>query len=81
MGKYFFAGEIQFVWCFYSIFGSKSVITTKDISNNNCRILLLQGEVDDEIYVLVDLYNSNTKPEQLEALHEFETILLKFDAN
>ena len=32
--------------------------------------------------MLINLYNSNTEPEQLEtSLHELETILLKFDAN
>ena len=31
--------------------------------------------------MLVNLYNSNTEPEQLETLHQLETILLKFEAN
>ena len=30
---------------------------------------------------LVNLYSSNTEPEQVETLHELETILLKFDTN
>ena len=77
----FFAWEIQFVWCFYSFFWHKSVIFTKEISDNNCRTLVLQVKTDDEIYLLVNLYTSNTEQEQLETLHELETFLLKYDVN
>ena len=66
--------------CFLAFFGSKSVTITKEIFDNNCRILVLQVETDDEIYLLVNLYNSNTEPEQLETLYELETIVLKLDA-
>ena len=38
-------------------------------------------KIDDEICLLVNLYNPNTGPQQLETLHELETILLKFDTN
>ena len=66
---------------FIALFGSKSVIITKEISDNNGRILVLQVKTDDENYLLVNLYNSNTEPEQLETLHKLETIFLKFDMN
>ena len=66
------------MWCFYS---SKSVTIVKEISRNNGCILVLQVQIDDEIYLLFSLYNSNTESEQLETLNELETILLKFDAN
>ena len=56
-------------------FGSKSVTITKEISDNNSCILAWQVKIDDEIYFLVNLYNSNTEPEQLETSHELETIL------
>ena len=69
------------MWCFYSYFGSKSVTVTNEISDNSGRILVLQVNINDEIYLLVNLYNSKTKPELLETLHKLETILLKFDAN
>ena len=77
----FFACEIQFVWCFYNFFSHKSVTITKEISDNSGRILVLQVKADDEIYLLANLYNSDTEPEQLKTLHELETILLKLDAN
>ena len=52
-----------------------------EFSDNSGCILVLQVKVDDKIYLLVILYNSNNEPEQLETLHELDTILLKFDAN
>ena len=65
MSKYFFAWETQFMWRFYSFFFcSKSVTIRKEISDSNGRILVLKVKIDDEIYLLVNLYNnSNTEPE------------------
>ena len=60
---------------------SKSVTITTEFSDNSGCMLVLQVKVDEVIYLLVNLYNSNTEPKQLEALNELETILLKFDAN
>ena len=69
------------MWCFYSFFGSKSVTITKEVSDNNGRILVLLVKIDDEIYLLVNLYNSNTEPVQFEALHDLETIFFKSNVN
>ena len=69
------------MWYFYSFFRSKSVAITKESSDNNGHILVLQVKTDDEIYLLVSLYNSNSEPEQLKTLNERETILSKFEAN
>ena len=81
-GQIFFShGKSSSCGVFIAFFGSKSATITKEISDNSGRTLVLQVKIDDEIYLLVNLYNSNTEPEQLETLHELETILLKFDAN
>ena len=88
----FLLGKSNSCGVFIAFFGSKSVTITKEISNDisnyykgnfwySVGILVLQVKIDDEIYLLVNLYNSNTEPEQLETLHELETILLKFNAN
>ena len=66
---------------FVAFVGSKSVTFTKEISDNSGRILALRVKIDDKIYLLVNLYNSNAEREQLETLNELETILLKFDNN
>ena len=41
--------------------------------------LVLQVKIDDEIYLLVNMYNSITESEQLKTSQKLETILLKFD--
>ena len=41
-------------------FDSKPVIITKEMSDNNDRILVWQIKIDDEIYLFANLYNSNT---------------------
>ena len=51
------------------------------MSDDNSHMLVLQVKIDDEIYLLINLFHANTEPEQLQTLHEFETILLKFEAN
>ena len=38
-------------------FGSKSATITKEISDNNGCILVLQVKIDNEIYLWVNLYN------------------------
>ena len=69
------------MWCYYVFFGSKSVTNTKEISDNSGHILVIHVKINIETYLLFNLYNSNTESEQLETLHELETILLKFDGN
>ena len=82
MGKYFFRmGNPIHVVFLQLFFGSKSVTITKEISDNSHCILVSQIKIENEIYLLDNLYNSNTEAEEFEALHELETIVLKFDAN
>ena len=58
MGKYFFCmGILICVVFFIGFFGSKSVTITKEISDNNDCILVLQVEIDNEIDLWVNLYN------------------------
>ena len=81
-GQIFFShGKSSSCGVFIAFFGSKSAIITKKISDNSGRTLVLQVKIDNEIYLLVNLYNSNTEPDQLETLHELKTTLLKFDVN
>ena len=81
-GQIFFShGKSNSCGVFIAFFGSRSVTIMNEFSDNSGCILVLQVKVDDKIYLLVILYNSNNEPEQLETLHELETILLKFDAN
>ena len=82
MDKYFFLIENPIRVVLQYFFGSNSVTIRKEISDNSGRIsVLLQVKTDDEICLLVDLYNSNSESEQFKTLHELGTIQLKFDAN
>ena len=66
MGKYYFC--IGNPLPVIDFFGSKSVTITKEICDNNGRILVLQVKTDDEIYfasqfcTILTLNRSNSKP-------------------
>ena len=77
----FLHGKCNSCGVFIAFFGSKSVTIRKEISYNNGRIFLVQVKSDDEIYLLVNLYNSDAESDQLKSWQELETILLKFDDN
>ena len=63
-GQIFFShGKSNSCGIFIAFLGSKSVTITKEVSDNNGRILVLQVKIEDEIYLLVNLYNSNNEPE------------------
>ena len=42
--------------------------------DNNDRIIVLEAKIDDEIFLLINLYNSNTEAEQVKALCEVEML-------
>ena len=49
--------------------------------DNNDRIIVvivLEAKIDDEIFLLINLYNPNTEAEQVKALCEVEQMLDKF---
>ena len=63
-GQIFFShGKSNSCDIFIAFLGSKSVTITKEVSDNSGRILVLQVKIEDEIYLLVNLYNSNNEPE------------------
>ena len=48
--------------------GSKRLFIRNKLSDNDGRILILDVDIDDENFILIDLYNPNTEPEQLNSL-------------
>ena len=46
--------------------------------DNNDRVIVLEAKIDDEIFLLINLYNPNTEAEQVKALCEVEQMLDKF---
>ena len=50
---------------------------TSKISDNSARILLVEPTIDDTVFVLINIYNANTKLEQLETLQDIVSFLGK----
>ena len=55
--------------------GNKKIKYNKTRADNNGRIIALEAEIDDEIFLLINLYNPNTEGEQVKTLCELERML------
>ena len=55
--------------------GNKKIKYNKIRTDNNGRIIVLEAEIDDEIFLLINLYNPNTEAEQVKTLCELEQML------
>ena len=58
--------------------GNKRIKYNKIRTDNNGRIIVLGAEIDDEIFLLINLYNPNTEAEQVKTLCELERMLDTF---
>ena len=65
--------------CQYSSYlgflGNKKIKCNEIVTDNNGRIIVLEAEIDDEIFLLINLYNPNTEAEQVKTLCELEQML------
>ena len=57
--------------------GSKRLFIRNKLSDNNGRILILDVDIDDENFILINLYNPNTEAEQLQNLSKLTEMLTK----
>ena len=57
--------------------GSKRLFIRNKLSDNDDRILILDGDINDENFFLINLYNPNTKAEQLKTLSKLKQMLTK----
>ena len=64
-----------------SFLGNKRIKCNKIRTANNGRIIVLEAEIDDEIFLLINLYNPNTEREQVKTLYELEQMLDIFSFN
>ena len=48
--------------------GSKKIFIRNKLSDNDGRILILDADIDDENFILINLYSPNTEAEQLKTL-------------
>ena len=59
--------------------GNKPFNVKNKISDDNGRILILEVNIDDSEFLLINLYNANTEKEQLSTLDNLNLLLSKID--
>ena len=68
-GKVFYShGKSNSCGILICFIGSKKVFIRNKLSDNDGRILILDADIDDENFILINLYNPNTEAEQLKTL-------------
>ena len=75
MVTYFFTWENKFLRCLVGFYGNINYSVKKKLSDNSGRILVLDVTIDGMKYLLINLYNWNTEPEQLHILESLSKIL------
>ena len=59
--------------------GSKNNFIRNKLSDNDGRVLILDVDIDDENFILINLYNPNTEAEQLKTLSKLTEMLTKLN--
>ena len=59
-------------------FGDKNLLVNKTSKGNNRRFLIIEAEIETEVFILLSLYNSNSETEQLQALSDGDLLLIDF---
>ena len=59
-------------------FGDKNLLVNKTSKSNNRRFLIIEAEIETEVFILLSLYNSNSETEQLQALSDGDLLLIDF---
>ena len=81
-GQIFFShGTTNYCGVVIGFLGNKKIKYDKIRTDNNSRIIFLEAEIDDEILLWINLYNPNTKAEQIKTLCELERMLDTFSLN
>ena len=76
---YFSHGKTNSCGVAIGFLGTKSIELIKQETDSNGRILILEVRIDDNLFLLVNIYNSNTETDQLHTLSELSTLLENFD--
>ena len=63
-GIIFFSWNYEYFWC-NDRFSWKQKKKCNKITDNNGRIIVLEVEIDDEIFILINPYNPNTEAVQV----------------
>ena len=78
MAIHFFPLRKQILAVFNSFKWQFNYFVKKRLSDNCSRILVLDVAIDGTEYLLMNLYNGNTKPEQLKILESLSKVLKGF---
>ena len=58
--------------------GSNKIEVNKIKNDNQGRILIADADIDEETFVLINLYNANTEKDQIKIIYEFDQLLSDF---
>ena len=72
---YFSHGTSNSCGVLIGFIGMQNVVTNDTISDKNGSFLILNASLNDESFVLVNLYNPNTEAEQLKTMEELSVML------
>ena len=56
--------------------GSNKIEVNRIKNDNQGRILIVDDDIDEETFVLINLYNANTETEQIKTIHDSSIRLL-----
>ena len=82
---YFQAGRLIFLHGITSSCGvvirylsKKKFSVNKICKDNNCRVLIIEADIETEMFILLNLHNSNSETEQLQTLSAVDLLLSDF---
>ena len=58
--------------------GSNKIKVNRIKNDNRGRILIVDADIDEEIFVLINLYNANTETKQIKTIYELDQLLSAF---
>ena len=58
--------------------GSNKIKVNRIKNDNQGRILTVDADIDEETFVLINLYNANTEAEQIKTIYELDQLLSDF---
>ena len=76
MSCFLFSRKNKFLWCPNCLLGNKTLTVKKQENDKKGRILILDVCINDSEYILINLYNANTKKEQINILINIILLLM-----
>ena len=77
--NFFSHGKSNSCGVLIAYFGTGTFTVKKQRTDKEGRILVLDASINDSEYILINLYNTNTKNEQIDVLSNFFELLEEFD--